>query len=237
MVVVCAAVVAGPASSGTIANLWIHGTEGCDIINFSTNNDDFKVFSGAATVFNNTTVTWDPFINYTGTLDATGDGLVKLASFDATCPPTVQTCSFGLRFGFDGSDFSNQVTFGVSLDGTATAGTAGDLRFEVVHNDEIATDNSLPFSTSGSGLINAGPLNVVANLPGGAWDPLGKFQATARLNVTQLASGASISLSENSFDVTYRDTEDPGGVPEPGSALLLLGGFAMMEFLRRKVRG
>jgi hypothetical protein len=237
MVVVCAAVVAGPASSGTIANLWIHGTGVCDIINFSTNNDDYKVFSGAATVFNNTTVTWDPFINYTGTLDATGDGLVKLASFDATCPPTGSNCSFGLNIGFDGIGFSEQVTFGHSLDGTAAAGTAGNFRLQVVHNDQYIADNTLPFSASGGGLINAGPLTFVANLPGGGEDPLGKFQVQARLSVTDLAPGASLSLSEDSADITFEDTGDASGIPEPGSALLLLGGFAMMEFLRRKVRG
>jgi hypothetical protein len=228
MVVVCAAVVAGPASSGTISNLSIHGTGHCDIINFTVNSDTYKEFTGS---------TWDNSVVYNGTLSAAGDGLVKLGPFNATCTLTSQDCSFGLRFNFDGTGFSDQVTFGLSMVGTATDYTRGTLELVVVHNEMIAASDSLDFSRSDGGGINVGPVTLVANLPGGAEDPLGKFQGQVLLNVVDLVKGASMSLPGNSADITYRDTEDPGGVPEPGSALLLLGGFAMMEFLRRKVRG
>lgn len=226
MIVVCAAVVAGPASSGTITSMSIHGGF-CDIINFSVNNDDYKVFNGQ---------TWDGSVVYNGVLDATVDGLVKLGSFDATCTLDDQDCSFGIGFTFNGSGFSNQVTFGMSLIGSSTDYARGTFDLDIVHDEMVVANNSLDFSSQSSG-FNVGPLSLVANLPGGSWDPPGAFQAQAHLNVGDLVKGSSMSLSNESADITYLDTDGAGGVPEPGSAVLLLGGFAMMEFVRRKVRG
>jgi hypothetical protein len=216
MIVVCAAVVAGPASSGT-----------CDIINFSVNNNDYKVFNGQ---------TWDGSVVYNGVLDATVDGLVKLGSFDATCALADRDCSFGIGFNFNGTGFSNQVTFGMSLLGSPTDYASGSFDLDIVHDEMVVANNTLDFTSEGGG-FDVGPLTLVANLPGGDWDPPGVFQGQARLNVTNLVKGSSISLSNDSADITYLDTGGAGDVPEPGSAVLLLGGFAMMEFFRRKVRG
>jgi hypothetical protein len=67
--------------------------------------------------------------------------------------------------------------------------------------------------------------------------PEGSFYLEGQLGIWSLAAGATLSIPNlDTVDISITSPDAPG-VPEPGSALLLIGGFSLLEFLRRKVRG
>ena len=58
-------------------------------------------------------------------------------------------------------------------------------------------------------------------IPGG-----GAYEGQLDINMT---AGTVVDLGDESLDLAI-------GTPEPGSALLLCAGLALVEFLRRKIR-
>lgn len=87
--------------------------------------------------------------------------------------------------------------------------------------------NQQSWNVNGDGRLTMGPLNFSQTSDSSRWVTVDGMFA-----IQNLAPGASLSVSD---PLTITVLEE-GQTPEPGSAFLLIGGLAVVGFLRRKSR-
>ena len=225
VLLVCLSVIAGPAGGGVISNL---------NMTFSYANAAFAVNNNIAT-FNGSGLN-QPF-SFSGEMDATNPNLVVLST-TVNCQSTSAPCSQA-RIGFDfvGSGYAASQRFQLSLIGSSTSAVTGTFFGYVspgtVRDQQAEKWVGLDLSQAGAGAFSLTSNPLVMSLTA---TPEGSFYMWGLLGIWSLGPGASLNIGANSADISITAPDGPG-VPEPGSALLLLGGFSLLEFLRRKVRG
>jgi hypothetical protein len=226
VLLVCFSVIAGPAGGGVISNL--NMTFSYANAAYAV-NDNIATFSGSGL---------DQPFTFSGELDATNPNHLVLST-TVNCQSTSGPCSKA-RIGFDfvGSGYPASQQFQLSLIGSSTSAVTaaffGYVSPGTERNQGTEMWVGIDLSQTGAGAfsLTSDPLVMDLTAP-----PEGSFYLWGWLNVWSLGPGATLSIpGEGSADISIT-TPDAPGVPEPGSALLLLGGFSLLEFLRRKVRG
>jgi hypothetical protein len=227
VLLVCLSVIAGPAGGGVISNLNL-------TLTYATGNvvidNNIATFSGNGTV--------DPF-SFSGVLDATNPNLVVMSA-TIQCIGAVDCSQRGMSipFSFVGTGYPTSQQFQFSWVGSSTGAVESRLFIRAnpgtVRNEATwqYTDIDLSQSEPGNFSLTSSPfvLDLITS-------PEGSFYLEGQLGIWSMAAGTTLSIpGGSSADISITAPDAPG-VPEPSSALLLLGGFGLLEFLRRKVRG
>ena len=145
---------------------------------------------------------------------------VALEDVSISCPAGLSGgCSTSLGFHFGGENYFSPFYLFVHLTGTSTDPGA---------NGTASTSSSgyAYWTVSGNNLqMERLPIPITP-------DSGGHFWVEGQFSVYSLANGTNIQWGKTSLD--FDRTDD--AVPEPASALILVGGLAWLEFLRRKRR-
>lgn len=227
VLLVCLSVIAGPAGGGVISNLNLTLTYAYGNVVIDNN---IATFSGNGTV--------DPF-SVSGVLDATNPNLVVMsATIHCNGGADCSQRGMSIPFSFVGTGYPTSQQFQFSWVGSSTGAVESTIFIRAnpgtVRNSLTWQQTNIDLSQSGPGgfSLTSAPFVLDLNTP-----PEGSFYLEGQLGIWSLAAGATLSIpNDETVDISITAPDGPG-VPEPGSALLLLGGFSLLEFLRRKVRG
>jgi hypothetical protein len=167
--------------------------------------------------------TGDPTIS-AGSFNTSDPYHVKLDNVDVECPETA-SCMVDIQFYIIGMSFpATPLVFVVSLTGSSSDPGA----YGVVSIDDPGVQAN--WHTGGAGdlplVLDPLSFSVTPNY-------LGNFEVQGHFIISSLPAGGEVSWGLSSLDF---NASDASGVPEPASALLLVGGLALVEFLRRKAR-
>jgi hypothetical protein len=141
-----------------------------------------------------------------------------------------QRCAAAVYFGFWGYNYnpSNPFQFNVHLTGSSTDPYASGT---------LELNNGLG---SANWWVNSGNLimdRLSFLLGTQTWNVSGTFYINSLAPGTSVSWGTtSLDFNTQPYDADYPGDSPPPSAPEPGTAAVVIAGFAWVEFLRRKLR-